>query len=243
MADWGLIALIFIAAVAYATVGHGGASGYLAAMALFEVTPALMKPSALVLNIAVASLGLVRWTRATRFDWRLFWPLALTSIPFAYLGGAQTLAAPLYKYLIAATLAVAALRLIIQTQDRPALTHPPYWQALPIGAVLGWLAGATGVGGGIFLSPLLLFFRWADMRASAPIAAAFILVNSIAGLLGQWPQVSAWSPALLPWLIAAVAGAAIGSELGVRRLAPPRLRQVLGAVLLLAAIKLIASAH
>lgn len=211
-------------------------------MALFGVTPTVMKPAALMLNIAVAGLALARWSRATRFDWRLFWPFAVASIPFAYIGGAQTLATPIYKYLVAVALGIAAWRLFITPQDHAPTTRPRTWQALGIGAVLGWLAGATGVGGGIFLSPVLLFFRWTDMRGSAPIAAAFILVNSIAGLLGQWHQAIVWSPSFGYWLVAALIGAAIGSELGLRRLAPPSLRRLLGAVLLVAAFKMAASA-
>lgn len=243
LTDIVLIALIFIAATVYAAVGHGGASGYLAAMALVGVNPALMKPAALVLNIAVAGLGGARWLRAGHFSWRLFWPFALGSIPLAYVGGGYTLADRSYYYLVALALAVAGARLVLPLATGPVRALPPVPVAIALGAALGLLSGLTGVGGGIFLSPLLLLFRWTDVRTGAGVAAAFIALNSVAALLGHTVHNDvAWSPLLPLWTGVALLGAWVGTELGLRHVAPLRLRQLLGVVLWVAAGKLLLTA-
>ena len=237
-----LFAFVAFAAALYSSVGHGGASGYLAAMALFGVTPVFMKPAALAMNIAVAGLVFYRLWRAGYFDARLFWPFALGSIPLAFVGGALTLPGGVYKILVAVALLVAASRLLWKAQDQEAASTPNIFLALACGAGLGFLSGLTGVGGGIFLSPLLLLLRWANMRTTAAVSAAFILVNSIAALSGHATVAVAW-PAQLPLLmLAALAGALIGSELAVRRLAPVTLRRVLGVVLVIAGAKLLLTA-
>ena len=237
-----LLAFIAFAALLYSSVGHGGASGYLAAMALFGLTPVFMKPAALAMNIAVAGLVFYRLWRAGYFDARLFWPFALGSIPLAFVGGALTLPGGVYKILVAVALLLAAARLLWKTQEHEVRTAPPVGIALASGAGLGLLSGLTGVGGGIFLSPLLLLLRWANMRTTAAVSAAFILVNSIAGLAGHATVAVTW-PAQLPLLmLAALAGAVIGSELAVRRLAPLTLRRVLGVVLVIAGTKLLMTA-
>lgn len=232
--------LIFAAAVLYSSVGHGGASGYLAAMALFGLAPTIMRPSALALNILVASIGMVRFYRAGYFSWQLFWPFALTSIPLAFLGGTLTLPDPVYKQLLGTALAFAALRLLLQLRSsRSDLRPVPVPAALLFGAAIGLLSGLTGVGGGIFLSPLLLFMGWAETRGAAAVSAAFILVNSMAGLAGQ-PQTLQLLPSLFPlWLAAALLGSLLGTELGTRRLASSVLRALLAAVLVIATLKLV----
>lgn len=234
-----LLAFIALAAVLYSSVGHGGASGYLAAMALLGVTPLVMKPAALAMNIVVAGLVFYRLWRAGHFDARLFWPFALGSIPLAFVGGALTLPDGAYQVLVAAALLVAAARLLWKVQDHEADATPTIWIALAGGAILGFLSGLTGVGGGIFLSPLLLLQRWANMRTTAAVSAAFILVNSIAGLAGHASVTVQWPTQLPLLMLAALAGAAIGSELAVRRLAPVTLRRVLGVVLVIAGVKLL----
>lgn len=238
----GLLALIAVAALLYSSVGHGGASGYLAAMALFGLAPATMKPAALIMNIFVAGLACFRLYRAGYFNWALFWPFALGSVPLAVLGGAWKLHDHAYQYLVGAALLVAAARLLMENREPATRELPRLSVALPIGAGLGFISGLTGVGGGIFLSPLLLFLRWADMRTTAAVSAAFILINSVAGLIGLLLS-AATLPAGIPVMVfAALGGAVIGTELAVRRLAPLKLRKLLGIVLAIAALKMLATA-
>lgn len=233
--------LIFAAAVLYACVGHAGASGYLAAMALVGLSPEVMKPTALTLNVLVATIGTVKYYRAGAFSWRLFWPFALASTPFAYLGGSMSLPAYLYQPLVGAVLIYAAWYSFhsANREQEPPRSRAPMVFLLMAGAALGLLSGLTGVGGGIFLSPLLLLFRWAEVRVISGIAAAFILVNSLAGLLGVMATAPALPAALPYWAIAAVVGGYIGAELGSRRMPNPRIRQALALVLLVAGAKMV----
>ena len=239
-----LTALILVAALLYSSVGHAGASGYLAAMALMGLSPAVMKPTALTLNILVAVIATVKYYRVGAFSWRLFWPFALASIPFAYLGGILTLPGHFYKPLVGVVLIYAAwYSFRTAHQPAPALAARPHISILLLaGAALGLLSGLTGVGGGIFLSPLLLFFRCAEIRVISGIAAAFILVNSVAGLLGVMASASTpVLPAALPyWAIAAVVGGFIGAEYGSKRLGNPTIRKLLAVVLVIAGAKMIA---
>ncbi|HEV2802306.1 MAG TPA: sulfite exporter TauE/SafE family protein [Pyrinomonadaceae bacterium] len=240
-----LLSLLVLAAAAlYSSVGHGGASGYLAAMALFGLAPAQMKPTALCLNILVASIATFRFGRADCFRWRLFWPFAVASIPMAFIGGALTLPTTVYKQIVGLTLLYAAFRLFRFTRTTDdaraqATDAPPLVPAMLLGGLIGLLSGLTGVGGGIFLSPLLLLLKWADTRRTAGVSAAFILVNSIAGLLGNLTNLQAL-PAALPYLaLAAVVGGLVGSEFGSRRLASVHIRRLLALVLVVAAVKMI----
>jgi uncharacterized membrane protein YfcA len=235
--------LILFAATLYSSVGHGGASAYLAAMALFGLAPGVMKPTALCLNLLVASLTTFRFYRAGYFSWRTFLPFAAASVPFAFLGGALTIPTNVYKQIVGVVLLFAAVRLFLHTRsklDANADTRmPPLWLAALLGAGIGFLSGLTGVGGGIFLSPLLLLMRWADVRRTAGVSAAFILVNSAAGLLGNVASVKSL-PATIPYLaVAALVGGLVGSELGSRRLPSPAIRRLLALVLVIAGVKLI----
>ncbi|MEK7330113.1 MAG: sulfite exporter TauE/SafE family protein [Candidatus Eisenbacteria bacterium] len=238
----GLAALIFAAALLYSMVGHAGASGYLAALALYGLAPAAMKPTALVLNLMVATIATVQFARAGRFAWARFWPFALTSIPFAFVGGSLTLPDAIYRQVVGAVLLYAAVRLFFVagvTAPGAVVKPVPRLLALPLGAGIGLLSGLVGVGGGIFLSPLLLLAGWADAPTTAGVSAAFILVNSLSGLLGHVASVRLLPPGMA-WLgVAAVAGGLIGSTLGSRRLAPAVLRRMLAVVLVVAAAKLI----
>jgi len=238
-----LAILIFAAAVLYSSVGHGGASGYLAAMALFGIAPLEMKPAALTLNILVASITTAKYIRAGRFSWALFWPFALASVPFAYAGGLFNLPGIYYKPVIGLVLIYAAYRFL---KDAGTSDYEIKSPILPVvvlsGACLGFFSGLMGVGGGIFLSPLIIFLQWEEVKKVSGIVAAFILVNSIAGLLGfissQTPQL----PEGLPiWAIAAVIGGYIGAEYGSKRLASPMIKRLLSLVLLIAGIKMIAT--
>ncbi len=237
---WLLAALVLGVALLYSSVGHGGASGYLAVMALLGVAPAVMRPTALSLNILVAGLATWHFARAGFFSWRLFWPFAVTSIPLAAVGGALALPDPVYKRVVGAVLLLAAFHLFRTAAHapEPGARPPKAWVAVTVGAALGLLSGLTGVGGGIFLSPLLLFAGWAGVRETAAASAAFILVNSIAGLAGFAALRGGLPGAEIAALaVAAGAGGLAGSRLGSRRLARPTIRRLLAAVLLLAGIK------
>lgn len=237
-----LCLLIFAAALLYSSVGHAGASGYLAAMALCGVAPAVMKPSALVLNVLVATIATVQFYRAGRFSFSLFWPFALASVPLAFVGGALTLPGTYYKPAVGLVLLFAAYRLLRVPQEvdeKPETKPLPLPSALVSGAGIGLLSGLTGTGGGIFLSPLLLFMGWAETRESAGVSAAFILVNSIAGLAGLMTGLAVLPQAVPLWAVAAVAGGLIGSGLGSRYLKSHVLRRLLAGVLVVAGAKLI----
>jgi len=236
-----LAALIFAAATLYSSVGHAGASGYLAAMALVGVPPETMRPTALVLNVLVATLATIRFSRAGYFSFALLWPFAVTSIPASFVGGAIHLPTHWYKSLVGAVLIVAALRLLQNPKEaraRAGLAPLPLVPALVSGALIGLLSGLTGTGGGIFLSPLLLFTGWAATRQTGGVSAAFILVNSVAGLAGNLASVRALPPEIVWWAPAAVAGGLLGSELGVRRVATHDFRRLLALVLVIAGLKL-----
>jgi uncharacterized membrane protein YfcA len=227
-------------AALYSSVGHAGASGYLAAMALFAVAPAVMKPTALTLNILVALIATVRFYRAGFFSWRVLLPFAVTSIPFAFVGGMISLPNPIYQRVVGVVLLFAAYRLwsSAKTQAAAEAKPAPIALALLLGAGIGLLSGVTGVGGGIFLSPLVLLAGWAETRQMSGVAAAFILVNSIAGLAGHLSSVQSLPGSIYAWGVAAVLGGIVGTELGRRRLATVTLRRVLAAVLVIAAVKL-----
>ena len=236
------LSCIAVAAILYSSVGHGGASGYLAVMALFGLDPALMKPAALTMNIFVTMLVLIRLSRAGHFNWRLFIPFIIGSIPMAFIGGAYTLNSGAYKVIVGLSLILAMWRMLAVVENNDSIIMPKLWVALPVGGFLGLVSGLTGVGGGIFLSPLLLLFNWTTMRGSAAIAAAFILVNSIAGIAGYATTTSQWPGGIPVLVISAFIGGIIGSELCVRRLAPNQLRKVLALVLVIAGTKMIATA-
>jgi uncharacterized membrane protein YfcA len=243
--DWvvGLLAAgMLLAAFGYAAVGHGGASAYIAAMALAGIAPAEMRPIALVLNVLVSSVGTWKFYRAGFFRWRLFWPFAVVSIPMAYLGGALTLPGGAYKILVGVVLLYAAWQLWLsgkRGEEMREVREPPLGWAMLIGAAMGLLAGLTGVGGGIFLSPLLLMLGWAGTKQTSAVAAPFILVNSLAGLAALFSKTAAL-PSYV-WILApaVLIGGWLGAEYGSRRFANPVVRRVLAVVLALAGAKMI----
>jgi len=236
-----LIALLFLViALLYASIGHAGASGYLAVMGWLGVTSATMRPTALVLNAIVASLATWNFWRAGWCRWKLFWPFACTSIPAAWLGGRIALPEIYYKPLVGVVLVYASWQLAQSAKQDGVLTQPPSLIiAITTGAFLGFLSGITGVGGGIFLSPVLVLAAWATVREASGVAAPFILVNSLAGLMGQYSANLSLSPALPLWIIAVTTGGAIGSWLGSRRLPPAVVRKILMIVLISAGLKMI----
>src|SRR3990170_281357 len=245
--DQTVIALLavgmLVAAFGYASVGHGGASAYIAAMALAGIAPQEMRPIALLLNVLVSSLATYKFHRAGYFSWRLFWPFAVISIPLAYVGGAITLPGQAYKILVGVVLLYAAWQLWRSGragEEMHPVREPPLHLAMAIGAAMGLLAGLTGVGGGIFLSPLLLMLGWAGTKQTSAVAAPFILVNSIAGLAAVMIAKSAALPGYVAILAPAVlVGGWLGAGYGSRRFANPLVRRLLAAVLALAGAKMI----
>ncbi|HUQ76579.1 MAG TPA: sulfite exporter TauE/SafE family protein [Burkholderiales bacterium] len=239
-----LLALgMLFAAFAYASVGHGGASAYIAALALAGIAPAEMRPIALVLNILVSAIATYKFQRAGHFRWRLFWPFAVVSIPLAFIGGAITLPGNAYKVLVGVVLVYAAWQLWRSAragEEMREVREPPVARAMAIGAALGLLAGLTGVGGGIFLSPVLLMLGWAGTKQTSAVAAPFILVNSIAGLAAGFTVRSAALPPYI-WILGAavIVGGWIGAEYGSRRFANPLVRRILAVVLALAGAKMV----
>jgi uncharacterized membrane protein YfcA len=237
-----IIAVLFFAGAAlYASVGHAGASAYLAVMGLYNFTPATMKPTALALNILVAAVATFKFYRAGLFSWKLFWPFAVVSVPAAFIGGATTLPARWYKVVVGIVLLYAAIWMIRSSLKPLNVTAhpPPLWAAIVAGLTIGFLSGLTGVGGGIFLSPLLLYMGWAETRATSGVAAPFILVNSIAGLLGHFSSVAELPPSIPMWGVAVVLGGWLGASYGSKRAPAPVLRQLLALVLVVASVKLI----
>src|SRR5437763_5784721 len=208
---------IAVIAFLYSSVGHAGASGYIATMTLFGLAPGTIRPTALVLNILVAIIGSFQFWRAGFFSWKLFWPFALLSIPAAYVGGYLQPSAGVLRILIGAVLLFSAVRLTFRRSDPPETKPPGKTLAVGVGAGLGLLSGLTGTGGGIFLTPLLLFCKWAPIKKAAAVSALFILVNSTAGLIGYFTA-KHFIPSLGFVLAgAAIVGGAIGSHLGSRR--------------------------
>jgi uncharacterized membrane protein YfcA len=235
-----LAAWMFAVAALYTSVGHAGASAYIALMALFGVAPAVMRPTALALNILVAGFTSFRYLQAGLFRWRTLWPFLIGAMPFAVIGGAVQLPGQFYRPLVGVILIIAGIRFLwpkeLTTNEEP--RDPPIIAGVAFGALVGLLSGLTGTGGGIFLSPILLFAGWSDTRTASGVGAVFILCNSVAGLLGNVAIVKSL-PADLPiYAVAVLAGAIIGTTLGIR-FAVPMILKALGAVLIIAGCKLI----
>lgn len=233
--------LMGVSAALYSSIGHGGASAYLAIMALFAVAPETMRPTALALNLIVAGYAALRYGWSGQTNLRLLFAFAVTAVPAAFIAGGIHLPPEHYRPLVGLVLWAAALRLLWQPETlvREEAHAPSLAISLPAGAGLGFLAGLTGTGGGIFLSPLIILFGWETPRRTSGVAAGFIFLNSVAGLAGNLTAVNAL-PAALPWLAAAVAaGALLGTWLGVERLPRERLLQALAIVLVLAGAKLL----
>src|SRR5215217_1877394 len=238
-----LTVMILAAAILYSSVGHAGASGYLAAMALVGVAPDVMKPTALALNILVATIATSRYYRAGYFSWAALWPFAIGSIPLSFIGGAIVLPGYLYKPAVGIVLLYAAYRLFRSTmgaaQEAPDKgISVPTLPAVAWGGAIGLLSGLTGTGGGIFLSPLLLFTGWAGTRPTSGASAAFILVNSVAGLAGNFASVQNLPDAIPVWAVAAGVGGLIGTQLGTRHFQTNGIYRALAAVLVIAGLKL-----
>ncbi|HKX99435.1 MAG TPA: sulfite exporter TauE/SafE family protein [Steroidobacteraceae bacterium] len=234
-----LVAGVFVIALLYSSVGHAGASGYIAVMSLLSLAPAEIKPIALALNILVASIGSWQFWRAGHFSWSLFWPFALLSVPFAFLGGYLNLPTQAFKIVVGIVLLISAAQFLLRPPAEGE-SHPPAKPlAMGVGAGLGLLSGLTGTGGGIFLTPLLIFLRWARTKTASATSALFILLNSISGLLGNFSATQAFPKFGVSLLVAAGLGGAIGSWCGSRRLAPLVIKRLLAVVLIIAGMKLV----
>lgn len=242
MSDVNLIALtvaVFLIAALYSSVGHAGASGYIAVMALMNLPGSEIKPTALVLNIVVAMIGALQFWRAGYFQWRLFWPFALLAIPCAYLGGCLNMPAQLFKWLLGVVLLFSALRFLLRPPEDGELVPPRIQTSLGTGALLGLLAGVTGTGGGIFLSPLMIWRQWAGTKTVAAVAAMFILANSLAGLAGHLGRTGQLPTVAWPLLAAVMLGGAVGSHFSCYRFNIAMIKRLLATVLLSAGAKLL----
>ena len=222
------------------SVGHAGASAYIAFMALFSVPPVVMRPTALTLNVLAATLGSFRYARAGFFRWRIVWPFMLGALPLAFIGGGIQLPGEYYRPVVAVVLIFAGIRLLwpkaVSASHVP--RDPPIWIGVLLGAGIGFLSGLTGTGGGIFLSPLIVFLGWSDLRTASGVAAVFILGNSIAGLLGNLAAVRSLPPELPIYAAAVMLGALVGTTLGTK-FAVAYIQRALGLVLIIAGLKLI----
>ena len=234
--------LIFIVAALYSSVGHGGASGYLAVLSFFALTPTLMSTTALILNVLVAGVGTLHFIRAGHFSFRKAWPIILLSIPAAFVGGYLKISERAYFILLAAVLLFAAYRMFTSAKgssNDESIVDPSMPVALAGGAGIGLLSGIVGVGGGIFLSPMMIFLRWATTKQVAAVSALFIVVNSIAGLGGRAMRGALELGTIWPFVVAAFIGGFLGSYIGSHKLSGSTLRKILALVLLVASLKLI----
>lgn len=234
-----IILAVFVVAVLYSSVGHGGASGYLAVMALLAVAPEITRPTALLLNVFVSSIAFVQFYRAGHFDWKIFAPFAIGSIPLAFVGGMIQLPTAVYKIILGGCLILAAIRLALNLKSESETCAPQIWLCLLIGAILGFVSGLVGVGGGIFLTPILLLMNWTETKRAAGISALFILVNSMSGLAGNYAQVLKLPTGVYVWIMAAIVGGVIGATLGSYRFNSLVLRRVLAVGLFIGGAKLI----
>ena len=232
--------LLFVVALLYASVGHGGASGYLALMAIYGFAPEVMKPTALILNLFVSLTSFILFYRGGHFKWKLFLPFALASIPFSFLGGTIVLDAHIYKKVLGVLLLFPVLRFFMYPNTADKDLKASNWPiSLLVGAIIGFLSGLIGIGGGILLSPLLLLLSWTNQKQTAAISALFIFVNSVAGLAGQLSHGIKWEPALLTYAAIAFVGGMAGAWLGSLKFNQQILKYTLAVVLLMASIKLI----
>ncbi len=232
--------LLFLVAFLYASVGHGGASGYLALMAIFSIAPDVMKPTALLLNLFVSLTSFIQFYRGGYFKWNVFWPFALLSVPMAYIGGKVGIDGFVYKKILGLLLLIPVVRFLffsnIQVEETKQTNN---WLALVIGAAIGFLSGLIGIGGGIILSPVLLLLKWANMKQAAVVSALFIFVNSLSGLMGQLSKGIHFTTDMYLYVVIAFAGGLAGAYFGSVKLKQSVLKYMLAIVLLIAAVKLL----
>lgn len=232
--------LLFVVAFLYSSVGHGGASGYLALMAIFAVSPDIMKPTALLLNLFVSLTSFIQFYRGRHFDWKIFLPFAIASVPMAFVGGLITIDAFIYKKILGLLLLLPIIRFLFFPNNDPSQLKPSNTTlSLFIGAAIGFLSGLIGIGGGIILSPILLLLKWTDMKQTAAVSALFIFVNSLAGLAGQFQKGIHFSPDMFLYVAIAFVGGICGAYFGSLKFNQTLLKYMLAIVLMMAAYKLL----
>jgi uncharacterized protein len=232
--------LLFLVAFFYASVGHGGASGYLALMAIFSFTPEVMKPTALLLNLFVSLTSFIQFYRGGHFKFKLFLPFAIASVPMAYVGGLITVDTDIYKRILGVLLIIPIIRFLFFANIKvDEIKKSNFVLSLLIGGVIGFLSGLIGIGGGIILSPVLLLLKWANMKQTAAISALFIFVNSISGLAGQLTKGIHFSPDMYAYVAVAFAGGICGAYFGSLKFNQTVLKYLLALVLIMAAYKLL----
>lgn len=240
-----MLAALFLAiAILYASVGQAGASGYLAAMAFFAIAPPEMKLIALILNLVVSMIGTIQAWRSGLLSWRNFYPFAVLGFPFSLAGGAIHLPSEIYHPVVGLILLISAVQMARLAYRRPTRSHvpagpPPFFPALLTGAVIGFVSGTTGTGGGIFLAPVILAMNWVELRRATAVTAAYNLLNSAAALAGAATAAPAIPDNLPLWLAAVALGGLVGTELARRRLPDRAIRLILAGLLALSGLKLI----
>lgn len=230
---------IMVVAFLYSAVGHAGASGYIAVLTLFGYSAQVIRPIGLVLNILVATIGVIQFTRAGHFSWKLFWPFAVLAVPLAFVGGYITLPTHWLKILIGVVLLASAVQFARKALPDGEVRSPKTGLAVAVGGGLGLLAGLTGTGGGIFLTPVLIFLKWARTKQASAVSALFILVNSLAGLAGNVTATKAFPTFALSFVAVAGVGGLAGSYLGSNRFDVTVIKRLLAVVLLIAGLKLV----
>ncbi len=232
--------LLLIVSFLYASVGHGGASGYLALMACFSFASDIMRPTALLLNLFVSAIAFIQYYRSSYFQWKLFWPFAITSIPLAFIGGMIHVDEDIYKKILAVLLLFSVVKLIgFNVQSVAVRKKQNLIASLIIGLIIGLFSGMIGIGGGIILSPLILLLHWADMKQTAAVSALFIFVNSLAGLSGSMINGININPPMGLMLVIAFVGGLSGSYFGAKKFNTVKLKYLLSVVLIIASAKLI----
>jgi len=237
---WFFMILLPIISFLYSSVGHGGASGYLALMALFSFPTEVMKPTALILNLFVSGIAFFYYYKEGYFKKKLFFYFALASIPFAYLGGTLDVDASIYKIILAILLIFAVLKMLdVFGKESTEIKEIKLWQGLLIGSIIGFFSGLIGIGGGIILTPVILILHWGKMKEAAAVSALFVWVNSASGLIGQISS-GVRIPVELYGLIGiAIVGGLLGGYLGSKKINNLHLRYVLAFVLAIASVKLL----
>ena len=237
---WLFLITLPLVAFLYASVGHGGASGYLALMALFSFAPETMKPTALLLNLFVAGIAFYHYYKAGHFNKKLFLSFAIASIPLAFLGGMIEIDASVYKKILSVLLIFALLKMLnVFGKESNTIKDVKVWQGLIVGGVIGFFSGLIGIGGGIILTPIILLLHWGKMKEAAAVSALFIWVNSAAGLIGQATSGVQISSQAFVLVAIALFGGFLGSYYGSRKFNNKSLRYLLAFVLTIASIKLL----